>query len=147
METRQTEGIIMAKTETKILERTYTVPLRREYLKAPNWNRTKKAVLALRQFLMKHMKSEDVRLSTTLNNELWKHGIKNPPHHVKINVMKDDKGVVKAELFGVKAEEPKKAPAKKERKTEAKEHHEHSPETVPKTEKITKEKKEVKPVS
>lgn len=92
----------MAKTEIKNLERTYNVPLRREYLKAPNWNRTKKAVSALRQFLSKHMKSTDIRLTNTLNKELWKHGIKNPPHHVKVTVSKDDKGVVMAELFGAK---------------------------------------------
>ena len=116
----------MAKTETKSLERTYTVPLRREYLKVPNWNRTKKAVSALRQFLAKHMKSEDVRLGTALNNELWKHGIKNPPHHVKVTVSKDDKGAVTAELFGTKKEEvktrrPKKAAElKKEEMTEVK---------------------------
>src|SRR3989338_974881 len=121
----------MAKTETKALERTYTVPLRREYLKVPNCNRTKKAVLALRQFLAKHMKSEDVRLSTTLNNELWKHGIKNPPHHVKVTVSKDEKGAVTAELFGVQKEEQKvgkkTTPAQKESKSEADGHQHQGP--------------------
>jgi len=47
------------------------------------------------------MKSEDVRLMPELNIEIWKHGMKNPPSRVKVNVMKDDKGVVKAQLFGV----------------------------------------------
>ncbi len=114
----------MAKTTEKTLERTYNVPLRREYLKAPRWNRTKKAVTALRQFLAKHMKAEEVKLSKELNEEMWKHGIKNPPHHIKVKAVKDDKGVVKAELFG--AEKPaskkeKKAPAEKESKKAAKE--------------------------
>lgn len=115
----------MAKTTEKSLERTYNVPLRKEYMKAPRWNRTKKAVTALRQFLAKHMKSEEVKLSKELNEEMWKHGIKNPPHHIKVKAVKDEKGVVKAELFG--AEKPaskkeKKAPAeKKEAKKAAKE--------------------------
>lgn len=109
----------MAKTETKTLERTYNVPLRREYLKAPNWNRTKKAVSALRQFLAKHLKSEDIRLSTALNNELWKHGIKNPPHHVKVTVTRDKEGVVNAELFGANTPQPKR-PAKATKQNKAK---------------------------
>ena len=114
----------MAKTTEKTLERTYNVPLRKEYMKAPRWNRTKKAVTALRQFLAKHMKSEDVRLSKELNEEMWKHGIKNPPHHVKVKAVKDDKGVVKAELFAVEKPASKKKetkPAKKESKAQQKE--------------------------
>lgn len=86
------------------IERVYNVPLRKEYLKVPNWKRTKKAVAALRQFLSKHMKSEDVRISKELNEKLWDNGIKNPPHHVKVTVKRDDKGVVRAELFGEKKE-------------------------------------------
>ena len=84
----------MAKTTEKTLERTYNVPLRKEYMKAPRWNRTKKAVIALRQFLAKHMKAQDVKdvkLSKELNELMWKHGIKNPPHHVKVKVVKDEK--------------------------------------------------------
>ena len=40
-----------AKKETKIIERTYNVPLRKEYRKVPRWKRTKKAVKALKEFL------------------------------------------------------------------------------------------------
>ena len=101
----------MAKKETTAVpERTYTVPLRKEYQKAPRWKRTSKAVIALRQFLQRHMKSKDVRLGKELNQELWNHGIQTPPHHVKVTASKNDKGTVTANLFGTKAnEEPKKA--------------------------------------
>lgn len=94
----------MAKTTEKSLERMYNIPLRKEYMKAPRWNRSKKAIIALKQFLAKHMKAEEVKLSKELNELVWKHGIKNPPHHVKVKAVKDDKGVVKAELMG--AEKP-----------------------------------------
>jgi len=94
----------MAKTTEKTLDRTYNVPLRKEYMKAPRWKRTKKAVTALQEFLAKHMKSEEVRLSKELNEAIWKHGIKNPPHHVKVKAVKDNKGVVNAYL--VEAEKP-----------------------------------------
>ncbi|MFH1682708.1 MAG: 50S ribosomal protein L31e [Candidatus Woesearchaeota archaeon] len=102
----------MAKTEAKNTERTYNIPLRREYLKVPNWRRTKKAVTAAKQFLQKHMKTEDVRLGKHLNEELWKHGIQNPPHHIKVTVLKDEKGTARAELFGHKIELEKKVEKK-----------------------------------
>ena len=102
----------MAKKEIATLERIYNVPLRKEYQKVPRWRKTKKAVFALRQFLIKHMKSENVKLGKELNEKLWQNGIRNPPHHIKVTVTKDDKGLVKAELFGVEKKEVK-APVKK----------------------------------
>jgi large subunit ribosomal protein L31e len=81
------------------LERTYTVPLRKEYLKAPRYRRTEKASRALRAFLVKHMKSDDVKIGRHLNEHLWMHGMRNPPPRVKVNCAKVE-GVVYAELFG-----------------------------------------------
>ena len=49
--------------------RTYTVPLRKEWLKVPKYKRAKKAVTALKQFLVKHMKSENVKLGKYVNQE------------------------------------------------------------------------------
>ncbi|MBU1111608.1 MAG: 60S ribosomal protein L31 [Nanoarchaeota archaeon] len=103
------------------MERTYTVPLRKEYQKVPRWKRTKKAITALKQFLGKHMKSDNVKLGTELNEKMWKHGIKNPPHHVKVSVTKDKDGVVKAELFGAKTAKAERKAAKKEVKATKKE--------------------------
>jgi large subunit ribosomal protein L31e len=117
----------MAKKEetTKIvLERNYNVPLRKEFQKVANWRRTEKAVTALKQFIVKHMKSDNVILSRYVNNELWKHGIKNPPHHIKISAKKDEKGKVDVELTELPArakreiEANKKVKKKKEGKKE-----------------------------
>jgi ribosomal protein L31E len=109
-------------------ERTYIIPLRKEWLKTVKYRRAKKAVRAIREFLMRHMKAammEDVRLGKYLNLELWKHSIKRPPSRVKVNVTKDDKGIVRAELFGApkeekKVEAPKKTVAKKDAAAEGK---------------------------
>ncbi len=103
------------KEAATVLERTYNVPLRREYLKVPRYKRAKKAVSALRQFLARHMKADisSVKLMNSANLELWKHGIKNPPHHVKVTVTKDSEGVVKAALFGVKKEGEKRGAQEK----------------------------------
>jgi len=82
------------------LERTYTIPLRQEYRKAPRYKRAARAMSALQAFLLKHMKGTDVKIGKYLNEEVWKDGIKNPPHKVKVTAFKEDDSVVKAELFG-----------------------------------------------
>ncbi|PIN87822.1 hypothetical protein COV12_01800 [Candidatus Woesearchaeota archaeon CG10_big_fil_rev_8_21_14_0_10_32_24] len=104
----------MAKTTPKIIERVYNVPLRKEFMKVARWKKTKKAVTALQQFLAKHMKTKNVKLSKELNEHVWKHGIKNPPHHVKVTVSKDENGVAHAELFGETVVATPKKKAKKE---------------------------------
>lgn len=99
------------------LEREYNVPLRKEFMKAPGYKRAKKAVTALKQFVSKHMKSDDVSISKYANQHIWKDGIKNPPHHIKIKAIKDDKGKVTVELIELtgkaKREEAKLKAAKK----------------------------------
>jgi large subunit ribosomal protein L31e len=93
------------------MERTYTIPLRKEFQKAPRYKKTSKAVRATKEFLKKHMKAEDIKLGKYLNELLWKNGPKNPPHKVKIIAKKED-NVVKAELVGA-PEEVKKEVKKK----------------------------------
>lgn len=127
-----------------VVERTYNVPLRKEWLKVPRYLRTQKAVKALKQFLKKHMKSEEVRIGRYLNLHLWKHGIKNPPHHVKINVVKDDKGIVKAELVGAPVEKEEKKGKTKEEKKEKQEKKEKPGEKPKEGGKESKEKEENK---
>ena len=97
------------------VERTYNIPLRKEFQKAPKYKRAKKAVTAVREYLQKHMKTQDVRLGVNLNMEVWKDGIKNPPHHIKVNATKNDDGVCKAELFGHKFIEKKAIQPKKKK--------------------------------
>ena len=151
----------MAKKEDKpkvVVEREYNVPLRREFNKVPRWKKTQKASKGLRNFLVKHMKPEgmektNVKIGKYLNEELWKHGIKNPPHHVKIIAKKDDKGIVRAELVGAPVEKttkdkmiegqkedkkPKEEKKNKEKKPEVKE-------TVKEKTKETPAKEEKKP--
>ncbi len=118
------------------IERTYNVPLRKEWLKAPRYKRAKKAITALRKFLVRHMKSENISIGKNLNEEIWKHGMRNPPHHVKINVLKEDDGKVYAELIGY----PLKPEAKPEEKKEEKK--EEKPKEIEEREKRLEEKRE-----
>lgn len=101
--------------ESKVITRTYTIPLRAGYANTPRYKRTNKAVRVLKAFLVKHMKSEDVKIGPQLNNLLWQNGIKNPPSKVTVDVSKDADNVVRAELSGVayvdfKQQEKEQAP-------------------------------------
>ena len=135
-----------------VLERTYNVPLRRRWMYVPKYKRAKKAVTTLKVFLIKHMKPASdekgriqLKIGKHLNDALWKHGMKNPPHHIKITTTKDDKGVVFAELEGAPVEKPKEEKKGKKEVKEAEEKKEVKEEEKPKEEaKKPEEKKEVK---
>lgn len=145
----------MAKKEErkKALEREYIINLREEISKVPRYRKAEKAVTAVREFLIRHMKVYDkdkdkVKLSKWLNEYLWKRGIRNPPTKVKIKVIKYDDGIIEAEL----AELSKRAEIEKEkekaRKEEAekvsakKEEAAKAEEAKAETEKKTEEEKE-----
>jgi large subunit ribosomal protein L31e len=133
-----------------MMERIYTIPLRQGTLKAPRTRRAKKAIFVLKDFIKKHMKSEDIAISETLNEHIWQNGMRNPILKVKVVVTKDDKNKVTVKLFGEKTEAPaeeKKPVVKKTvpKKAEAKK--ESSAEKDPKTEKVEESKdSEAKPV-
>src|SRR3989344_2996888 len=103
------------------VERIYTINLRREFQKAPNYKKASKSVRALKEFLKKHMKTDEVIIGKYLNQEIWKNGPKNPPAKVNIKVVKED-NKVKAELVGapeeIKVEPKKKKPKNLKEKLE-----------------------------
>lgn len=105
-------------TSKTILERAYVIPLRRETLKVPPFKKANKAIKAVREFISRHMKSDNVVIGKYLNLKIWDHGAKNPPNKVKVNAAKDDKGKVFVELVDApkEAKVEEKKPAKKEEK-------------------------------
>lgn len=96
----------MAKKEQEpkiILEREYIIPLRREWLKVPEYKRANKAVKAIKEFLVRHMKVYDrdlrkIKISVLLNNELRFRGMRKPPAKIKVKAKKFDNDIVKVEL-------------------------------------------------
>ena len=80
--------------EIKSSEREYVIPLRRHWVNVQHYNRTSKAVKAIKIFVAKHMKVADrdinkVKLDVYFNNELWFRGRANPPSKVKVKVRKE----------------------------------------------------------
>lgn len=124
-------------------ERTYIIPLRKEWLKVARYRRSKKAVSAVKSFIKKHMKTEDVRMGRYLNMNLWSRGMKHPPHKVAVKAVRveeKDANYVKVELVGA----PEEKPVEKKKKGLAEKLKERvtGKEEKPKMVKEKKEKKE-----
>lgn len=85
----------MADTQqTKKLEREYTINLRRELLQVPQYERSGRAIKAIKKFIAKHMKVPDrdvknVKLDVYFNNEIWYRGRTNPPTKVRVKAIKE----------------------------------------------------------
>jgi large subunit ribosomal protein L31e len=80
--------------ETKPIAREYTIPLRRTWINVPQYERTGKAVKAIKKFIAKHMKvpnrdPENVKLDVYFNNEVWFRGRANPPSKIKVKATKE----------------------------------------------------------
>jgi large subunit ribosomal protein L31e len=87
-----------------VLEKEYTVPLRKGWLKVPKYKRANKAVKTLKEFLVRHMKVYDrdlrkIKLDIELNNEIRFRGMKKPACKIKVRAKKFDDGIVRVSLI------------------------------------------------
>ena len=78
-------------------EKLFTIPLRREFIRVPKWRRSKRAVDAVRKFVLRYAKAKEVKIGRWLNLELWVKGAKNPPARVYVKITKD-KDIARVEL-------------------------------------------------
>jgi len=72
-------------TEEKYL----TLNLRKLLVKKQNWRRSESAVFILKRLLKRHLKTDKIKISTALNNLIWKRGIKNPKTKIKVKAVKE----------------------------------------------------------
>jgi large subunit ribosomal protein L31e len=87
----------MSSTNVEPLTRVHMVPLRRAF-EAPRYLRTKVAIRIIREFTTRHMKANEVKIDEEVNLVLWKQGIKNPPRRIKLEMERDEDGVVSVRL-------------------------------------------------
>ncbi len=81
----------------KMNEQIYVIPLR-DTRRAPRWRRANTAIKDIRSFLVRHMKSEDVKLDASINEKVWERGSEKPPRRIRVRAMKFEDGEVQAEL-------------------------------------------------
>lgn len=106
-------------------EKVFTINLRKETLKTPRYQKSNRAINIIKNYLKRHMKTDNVTIGTSLNEKIWERGDQQIPAKIKIKAIKTDEGKVKAELWGQVFEEeikpePEKTEEKKEAKTEKK---------------------------
>ena len=80
-----------------LIEQIYIIPLR-EVKKAPRWKRSQRAIKDIKQYLKKHMKSDEVKLDSSINERIWERGSEKPPRKIRVRAMKFEDGQVQAEL-------------------------------------------------
>jgi len=94
----------------------YIIPLRAKWNKVPRYKRANKAIKAIKEFLLRHLKIRDkdlskIKIDKYLNEFVWFRGIRKPPAKVRVNVTVESNGTFKVEL----AELPEKLKYKKAR--------------------------------
>lgn len=88
-----------------MVKKSLIVPLRKSFQRAAPKKRGPKAVRALRAFLKRHLKVDEVKIGPRLNEALWSRGIKHPPAKVAVSAEVVDK-VAKVELEGFDYPQP-----------------------------------------
>jgi large subunit ribosomal protein L31e len=93
----------MAEKKSEKIEREYTIPIREKTRVVARYQKTNKAIKTIKEFLAQHMKVRDrdlnkIKLDKYLNEAVWHNGIRSPPHKIKVKAVKDEKGIVHAEL-------------------------------------------------
>ncbi len=78
-------------------EQIYVIPLR-DVKTAPRWKRSPRAIKEIREYLAKHMKSEDIKIDRSINEKIWERGCEKPPRKIRVRAMKFEDGQVQAEL-------------------------------------------------
>lgn len=87
------------------IERVYTINLGKVLL-SPNNQRAKRAINMIREFAVRHMKSENVKIEEDVSHLVWERGIRHPPRKIRVKLTKDDDGTVLISKY--QEEKPKK---------------------------------------
>ena len=115
-------------------EKIFTIPLREVFAKS-RVRRAEDASKLVRKFLIRHMKTENVKIGKSINEDIWKKGMQKPPRKVRVHAIKEE-DTVYAELLGVEIKTPSKEELKKKEQKKKE-----------KKEKIKEERKERKKMS
>jgi large subunit ribosomal protein L31e len=87
----------VSEQKTEELTRTYIVPLGVVF-EAPPYRRAKVAIRVIREFAERHMKAEEVKIDEAVNRAIWERGIKHPPRRMRLEMERDEDGVVSIKL-------------------------------------------------
>jgi large subunit ribosomal protein L31e len=88
----------MAEKKSEVtLERVYNIPLRRVWVKVSRITRANRSVSEVRNFVKRHTKAKEVKVSQNVNSLIWASGIKKPPGMITVKV-KVEAGIASVRL-------------------------------------------------
>ena len=87
----------MSEQKVEPLTRTYVVPLGLAF-EAPAYRRAKVAMRIIKEFTTRHMKASEVKVKKDVNELVWARGIRKPPRRVRLEMERDEDGVVSVSL-------------------------------------------------
>lgn len=91
----ETEAAAEGEEEIEVVEeKVYTIPLRHVHVVTPRGKRAPRSVRDVRDYVSRHMKSDEVAISNEINSELWARGINKPPRKITVRAVKDKEGKV-----------------------------------------------------
>jgi large subunit ribosomal protein L31e len=79
------------------MERVYVIPLRK-VKNVPRTIRSPRAIRYIKEFIKRHMKTEDIKLDASVNEKIWERGIQKIPPKIKVKAVKDEDGSVAVTL-------------------------------------------------
>ncbi|MGZ7043156.1 MAG: 50S ribosomal protein L31e [Methanobacterium sp.] len=79
------------------MERVYVIPLRK-VKNVPRTIRSPRAVRYVKEFIERHMKTDDVIINASVNEKIWERGIQKIPPKIKVKAVKDEDGSVEVTL-------------------------------------------------
>ena len=82
----------MSNTSDELL-RFYTIPLGKAWI-APKHRRAVRVITLIKEFAIRHMKSDSVMISPDVNLHVWKRGIQNPPRKIRVQITKNSEGLL-----------------------------------------------------
>ena len=82
------------------IERIYTIPLGKAW-NVQNYRKSEKAISIIRSFVNRHMKPSSIIIDPSVNEHIWRRGIRNPPRKIRVKLLKDEDDVVSVLLAEV----------------------------------------------
>jgi large subunit ribosomal protein L31e len=79
------------------MERVYVIPLRK-VKNVPRTIRSPRAIRYVKEFIGKHMKTEDITIDASVNEKIWERGIQKIPPKIKVKAVKEEDGSVEVTL-------------------------------------------------
>jgi len=87
----------MSEQKVEPLTRTYVVPLGLAY-EAPPYRRAKVTIRMIKEFTTRHMKAKEIKIKEEVNEAIWARGIKKPPRRMRLEMERDEDGLVSVGL-------------------------------------------------